>query len=311
MKGHRARVTRIELCGWDQIIEYRPEDLTVTVGAGMTLWALQQCLAKRGQWLPLDPAFPSRVTIGSLIAKNSCGPRRLGYGTAREWVLGMTVLLGNTQVVRLGGKVVKNVAGYDLHRLFVGSGGSLGVILEVTFKVLPLPESELFLRLESSSLEEVIGWIEVLLDRRPNFVVWDLYRWSVAGEESPYCMVVGFAGLREEVEWEWEHWNTLGLGGKPGKLDYEEAFWQAYPADSLCKLSVLPSRLSEVLPALDSASFLVRVGNGIVYHTAPRLARFQRPLEASLVDLLSRVKAAFDPDDVLPELPHESLTNLL
>src|SRR5262245_41401242 len=97
-----------------RVLEHEPADLTATVEAGITLRALQAALGARGQWLPLDPPALGEATLGGILAANSAGPRRHGYGTARDLVIGIRVVAADGQFVRAGGKVVKNVAGYDL-----------------------------------------------------------------------------------------------------------------------------------------------------------------------------------------------------
>jgi glycolate oxidase FAD binding subunit len=124
----------------DRIAAYHPADLVITVEAGATLAAVQAELARHGQWLPWDAPLPARASVGGLLASGAAGPLRLGYGTPRDWTLGMCVALGDGRLVRSGGRVVKNVAGYDSHKLQIGAFGTLGVILEATFKVAPLPE---------------------------------------------------------------------------------------------------------------------------------------------------------------------------
>lgn len=129
----------IDLTQLNRIIEYEPANLTVTVEAGITISTLQKVLAVHQQFLPLDPPQPSRATLGGVIATNAYGPLRLRYGTARDWLIGARIVLADGTIVRGGGKVVKNVAGYDLPKLYVGSHGTLGVIAEATFKLTPLP----------------------------------------------------------------------------------------------------------------------------------------------------------------------------
>jgi glycolate oxidase FAD binding subunit len=116
---------------------YEPDDLVVSVEPGMTFGALQQMLAERRLWLPLDPAGGQRATIGGILAANSAGPLRLRYGGPRDMVLGMKIATTEGKIVKTGGRVVKNVAGYDLAKLLIGSHGTLGVIVEATFKLYP------------------------------------------------------------------------------------------------------------------------------------------------------------------------------
>ncbi len=124
------------------VLEHTPGDLTVTVGAGTRLADLQAALAREGQRLPLDPAHQDVATIGGLIATNASGPRRQRHGTLRDLVIGTRAALVDGTIARAGGKVVKNVAGYDLNKLYLGSLGTLAVVVEVTLKVLPLPHRE-------------------------------------------------------------------------------------------------------------------------------------------------------------------------
>ena len=121
------------------VTDHEPADLTVTVGAGMKVADLATVLARAGQFLPLDPPHADEATIGGVIAANSNGFWRARYGAVRDLLIGTRVALADGSVARAGGRVVKNVAGYDLDKVLVGSFGTLGVIVEATFKVLPLP----------------------------------------------------------------------------------------------------------------------------------------------------------------------------
>jgi len=125
----------------NRILEYAPHDMTVTVGAGVTIAELQRTLAGHGQRLALDPLWPERATVGGVIATNESGALRLRYGSIRDLLIGITVVLSEGTVAVSGGKVVKNVAGYDLPKLMAGSLGTLGVIVRAVFRLHPLPES--------------------------------------------------------------------------------------------------------------------------------------------------------------------------
>jgi glycolate oxidase FAD binding subunit len=129
----------LEMTRLDRILEHHPQDLTVTVEAGITVGALQRALAEHGQMLALDPPLMERATVGGVLAADTWGPRRQRYGTARDLLIGSRAVLADGTRLRAGGKVVKNVAGYDLNKLLIGSLGTLGVITEATFKVAPLP----------------------------------------------------------------------------------------------------------------------------------------------------------------------------
>src|SRR4051794_20235305 len=126
----------VETTGLDQVVEHAVGDLVVTVSPGVRVRDLQEQLAPHRQWLALDPPEPD-ATVGGVVAAAASGPRRLRFGTPRDLVLGVTVVLADGTVARAGGKVVKNVAGYDLGRLFAGSFGTLGVIASVTLRLHP------------------------------------------------------------------------------------------------------------------------------------------------------------------------------
>ena len=123
----------------DRVVEFDPDNLCIIVEAGMPLARLQALVAERQEQLPLDPPDADRVTLGGLVAANQSGPSRLLHGTARDWVLGLRVVLPDGTRIHCGGRVIKNVSGYDMNKLFIRSFGTLGIITEVTVKLLPTP----------------------------------------------------------------------------------------------------------------------------------------------------------------------------
>src|SRR5256886_8648424 len=125
-----------------RLLEHEAPDLTCHVEAGITLAEFQAKLATKGQWLALDPPDAQQATIGGILASNASGPKRLRYGTARDMVIGLRVVQARGEVARSAGSVLKNVAGYDLNKLYIGSLGTLGVIVEANFKLQPFPTSE-------------------------------------------------------------------------------------------------------------------------------------------------------------------------
>ena len=134
------------------IVEYNPGDLTIVVRAGTTLAEVGAELRPHGQYLSLEAPRPEHATIGGALAANATGPARLAHGTARDAVIGMRMALPSGQIARSGGRVVKNVAGYDLAKLFIGSFGTLGVIVEAAFKVLPIPQAQRVMVAEAPEL---------------------------------------------------------------------------------------------------------------------------------------------------------------
>jgi glycolate oxidase FAD binding subunit len=138
-RGHDLVLSTEKLSG---VVEYEPADLTITVGAGTPFDEVQRALGERNQFLPLDPDAARGSTIGGVIATNASGPLRLRYGSARDLLIGTQVATPVGTVARAGGKVVKNVTGYDINKIYIGSLGTLAVLTELTFKVQPRPESE-------------------------------------------------------------------------------------------------------------------------------------------------------------------------
>ncbi len=122
------------------VIDYPTRDMTITVQAGITLARLQELLRAENQRLPVDVPQPEQATLGGALAANVSGPRRFGFGTFRDYVIGISVVNDEGLEVKAGGRVVKNVAGYDLCKLYIGSLGTLGIITQVTLKLRPLPE---------------------------------------------------------------------------------------------------------------------------------------------------------------------------
>src|SRR5215213_9507020 len=125
----------------NRVLIHEPDDLTISVEAGITLGALQELTARHGQMLPLDPPLAGRATIGGLLATAADGPRRLGYGTLRELTIGIAVVEASGRITRGGGMVVKNVSGFDMMKLYLGSLGTLAIISSANFKLLPIPRA--------------------------------------------------------------------------------------------------------------------------------------------------------------------------
>jgi FAD/FMN-containing dehydrogenase len=287
------RVSSFDLGALNRLLEHKVEDMTSTVEAGMSLAELQRELDKRGQWLPVDAPNGERLSIGALLATNASGPRRFGFGTVRDYLLGMTAVLADGRVIHAGGKVVKNVAGYDLMKLFIGSRGSLGAIVEATFKVLPRPETEQFVEVNCDSAGQADQFLEAVLNSELTPVVLDLHRGLL---DSRLLLVVGFAGTRDEVEWQVSRAGELGIH-RPSSLEYNRKFFEV--TKPVQTLSVLPSKVCQAVDGLNGAPFVARAGNGIIYHFAPLAPRHQeRPTR-----LEQRLKDEFDPKHILPEVP--------
>jgi glycolate oxidase FAD binding subunit len=129
----------LSLKNMNNVWHYEPEDLTATVEAGMKLGDLKSLLARNGLWMPMDPPGGASASVGGVLATNAAGPLRLLYGSPRDMIVGMTIATTDGKIIKAGGRVVKNVAGYDLTKLLIGSHGSLGVIVEANLKLFPAP----------------------------------------------------------------------------------------------------------------------------------------------------------------------------
>ena len=152
----------LDTTAYNGIVDYEPTELVVTARAGTRLADIEATLNQRGQMLPFEPPyFGENATLGGCVAAGLSGPRRATTGSVRDFVLGVRLLDGKGGDLHFGGQVIKNVAGYDVSRLMVGAMGTLGVLLEVSLKVLPLPSVELTLRLsmpEAEAIKKMNQW---------------------------------------------------------------------------------------------------------------------------------------------------------
>ena len=157
-----------------RLVEYPSKDMTITVEAGMKLEPLQQLLAIENQQLPIDLPFPNQSTIGGAVATNWSGSRTFGHGTLRDYLIGVTAVDAGGRVFKAGGRVVKNVAGYDICKLLVGSLGTLAVMSQLTFKLRPKPVDASILWCSCSNFETVDRIFERLVSSQTRPVSMDL-----------------------------------------------------------------------------------------------------------------------------------------
>jgi glycolate oxidase FAD binding subunit len=190
----------------DQVLDYPARDMTVTVQAGITLARLAALLAAENQRLPIDVPNAARATLGGALAVNASGPRRYSQGTLRDYVIGISAVNDEGREIKAGGRVVKNVAGYDLCKLYVGSLGTLGVISQVTLKLKPRPEGHALLTLGCTA-DAVGPLLDTLHRSRTRPVCLELLNAAAAEAlgfptESAWMLVVGFEDNREVVSWQ-------------------------------------------------------------------------------------------------------------
>lgn len=193
----------------NRIVDCDCDNLTLSAESGLTLSKVQRRLSAigRGYFLPLDPPFTERATLGGIVATNSSGPKRLIYGTARDLIIGTKAVFPNGDLIASGGKTVKNVSGYDMCKLLIGSYGTLGILCEITFKLLPLPEKEATLLLPFHQLEAAVQFSREMLQSQylPSSI--EILNGVVAHQLNPslehrgsYLVAIGLEGVAEAIE---------------------------------------------------------------------------------------------------------------
>ncbi len=311
--GRQTTGDSLEVSGHSGVVNYEPRELVITVRAGTPLAQLEALLASEGQMLPFEPPhFGPNATLGGTIACGLSGPRRPYAGSARDFVLGTTLINGLGKRLRFGGEVMKNVAGYDLSRLMVGAMGTLGLLLDVSMKVLPLPEVECTLVQELSETKAILLMNQLAGMALPlsaaSYDGLNLYL-RLSGSEP------GVAAARSQ------------LGGE--LLEEDNAFWQKireqqhsfFNTDKpLWRLSIAPASAPLVLPGKQlidwggaqrwlisdqiSAATVQQAaeaqgGHAQLFRGGDRLGVVNQPLSAGLMLIHQRLKQAFDPKGIL------------
>ena len=245
----------LETGALDRILEFSPHDLTVTVEAGMTLEALQAELAKAKQFLPLDPFGGPGHSIGGLLASGWSGPLRLRYGTARDYLVGLRVALPDGKLARSGGRVVKNVSGYDLNKLHLGALGTLGVIVEASFKLFPAPLCEETVSRPAARFEEAWTEADRVLGLKMPPVALELLH-----EEDVFSLVARVAGTEAGVR---------RILGELGWARTPATFWAEHAkraSDRWARLSVRRGSLADLLRLLPAgARWIAHPGVGVAH----------------------------------------------
>jgi glycolate oxidase FAD binding subunit len=287
------------------IVEHAAADMTVTVRAGATAADIATALSRAGQWLPLDPPMPLRTTVGGLLAANLTGLLRPSQGAVRDLTIGLRAVRADGRVIGSGGRVVKNVAGYDLHKAFIGSHGTLGIMVEATFKVRPRPEGEMTLVVVCSSFDAASRLVTAVREA----AVEPLWM-AVAGagvldgkqrsdsEGSAATLVIGLGGGARTLDVQRDRITLLArTHAGPGRLgSFAEPAATAVPpapaaepyatlrdfaattaGDALCTVSVLPTDVGGYIEAAVAACAQQRVGVKLVVE--PTVARVHMVLQ--------------------------------
>ena len=253
-----------------KIVAYEPEDMTVVAQAGVTVGDLNGTLEQRGQRLPVDPRSPGVTTLGSLIAAAHAGPLRLSEGTVRDLLIGIQFVGHGGRLIRSGGRVVKNVAGYDLMKVLTGSFGTLGIVTEATFKVRPIPENYTLAIATFDDADAAFAAASTLHDQIPLIhleVTSPSASATIWGSEQ-FAVLAGFAGIRPELEYQRDRIANV-LGGGIELIDGDRALARYialrdldFPDCINARMAVLPNELARCASQA-SAEFVAHVGSGI------------------------------------------------
>jgi glycolate oxidase FAD binding subunit len=237
----------------DRVLEHAWGDMTATVEAGCSVARLQRTLAEHGQRLALDPLWPEQATIGGVLATNDSGALRARFGTLRDLVIGMTIALPDGTLARSGCKVVKNVAGYDLPKLMTGALGTLGAIVEATFRLHPLPSATESVRITCASAAAANELILQVLDSTlvPTGVA------LTAGSAVSPHIDLRFEGIPAAIQDQIAKLTAISASNAPpvaidaASWQQRERLWDAAELALIAKISVLPTQLAQLAAALE------------------------------------------------------------
>lgn len=289
----------LDLHALNGVLEHNPGDLVVRAQAGMALAALQAQLAAHGQQLGLDPPEPA-ATLGGIVATNASGPRRLRYGTVRDLLIGITVVLADGTLASSGGKVVKNVAGYDLAKLYTGSYGTLGVVVETVWRLHPLPAHRRVVTgpysdtavpaLRTSGLVPAAVELAVPRDRSTVTVavLFEGSEASVAGQAERAVRLLGGSEVGTEL--------PAGFGERP---------WEA--GEVGLRLAFAPAAVSRVLGALDRIGYAHRLPPEVRGHALSGVLYVGWEATGAVPAALERLRAAIAPYDGTAVVLHAPL----
>lgn len=246
----------ISLERMDRVLAHEPADMTVRVQAGCSLHDLANDLTAAGQWLPLDPPHPARTSVGGLLATNASGPLRASQGTARDLLIGLRVMGPEGTIVSGGGRVVKNVAGYDLPKMHVGALGTLGIVLDATFKVRPRPAREGALEVRCAGPKEAC---QLALDMRD---ACEPFWLQITGGIDGWTLHAGAGGRAEDVEASLDSYRRLAeqRGAQPatvpdaGGRRHALADAAAIPERVVLRAGTLPTETARTLEAFRAAA---------------------------------------------------------
>ena len=281
-----SATARLDIASLDRVVQYEPGDLTLTVGAGCTLERIAALTAEHGQWLTLDPFGSAGGTIGATVATGSYGPLASAFGTPRDHVLGCEFITGNGDVINAGGRVVKNVAGFDLVRLVTGSWGTVGAITELTLRLRARPELDQTLairiagRTTAAMAEEAWRWLKQS-DYAPSAA--ELVSPTLAvrvGLAAEPWLLCRFGGNRSFVRAAVDSAASLGAVQEVSTDTWLTLRESDNNAAAVFRASALPSRIAATYSACESlvnrfgGHMSATLGRGVVRCVIPDAGRF-------------------------------------
>src|SRR5262245_34297287 len=264
----------LDLAGLDQAIEYNPDDLTITVQAGISAGALAARLAPHRQWLALDPPGGAARTVGGIVATNASGPRRVRYGTSRDLLLGVRFVQADGVVTWGGSKVVKSVSGYDVPKLMVGALGTLGVLAELTLRLHPLPDAERSWLALFENARAAQALVERVVDSALQPSRLELFNARalqlVSAESAGAGVAVSIGSVDAAVREQGERLTALARSSAGRVVPLQEGFWDASesamaPSDSAAVLQIatLADRLAGATGAVEDGLGFVEADGGV------------------------------------------------
>ena len=268
-----AEVARISTVGMRGIVEYEPSEFTFTALAGTPVKEIAAALAERGQYLPFDPLLvDAGATIGGTVAAGLGGPGRFRFGGLRDFIVGVRFVDGGGRLLRMGGKVVKNAAGFDLPKFLVGSLGRFGALAEVTFKVFPRAVTTRTLRLSAGDAAAMTAMFTEAAVQR-----WDLDALEAAqGEGAVYARLAGPAAALDALAAElFSRWPGVALTDEAAAKVWGEVreFGWAHDGGELVKVALVPAQVGEFVRLTDcmaGARGWVGLGGNVGFFSLPR-----------------------------------------